>query len=152
VNSVEKIYSGDESNIGVTSDLSMKEFLGSSTLDRLEESQWFMALVSDVSAHFRTDDASGGDIFSRHPLGRGLRLLYMNRLAQLWFNFDSMQCFRKRPIKSYRRLKADIETLTWILVTETVKFVEDLFCERIGGDSDSIGTQYDALLTRLNII
>ena len=138
------------------------DFLGADTLDRLEETQWLLALMRDVGECFSCNSSgsgsgsgSGSDLFMQHPLGRSVRLLYMNTLARVWYNFDSLQCFRARPIRSYRRLKADLETLTWTLVRETAHFLLDFSGSGSGSEEqarESVCTQYTSLLTRLNIM
>ena len=135
--------------------LSMSNFLGTETLDRLEETQWLLALIDDISVAFSDKSrltSSEQDIFTVHPFGRGIRLLYMNRLAQIWYNFDSLSCFRARPIRSYRRLKNDIQTLSWILVNETIQFLVKLNEGTTTGTSEEVSAEYSALLTRLNVV
>jgi hypothetical protein len=171
------------------------DYLGGETLDRLEETQWLLALIRDITAAFRADDgfcananadadgATGGrvggggedegakhqgkdnhkegDLFSQHPLGRSVRLLYMNHLARMWYDFDSLQCFRTRPVRSYRRLRADLQALTWVLVTETQRFLRGLpdraaaavwASEGGGGGREQVAAEYTQLLARLNLV
>lgn len=124
--------------------VSMREFLGDG-LDRLEESQWLLALMSSVTTYFEqhsTLSASSGGLW------KALRVEYMNRLARIWYDFDSLRAFRARPVRSYRRLKSDISRLTWVLVRETVQFLAE---EAEGEEVSQLVSRYSELLNRLGL-
>jgi hypothetical protein len=110
-----------------------------STIERWEESQWFFAFVEDISGFFPTEQIHS----------KSIQLIFLNRLALIWYNFDSLSTSNSRPIKSYRRLKRDIEALTWVLVKETKRFVELLQTEE--GDEESQSQSYLELLARWKI-
>jgi hypothetical protein len=127
----------------------------SSTAERWEESQWFFGLVEDASSFLSPDRI-------RFP---SVQLSLLNKLALVWYNFDSLPTAKSRPIRSYRRLKKEIEALTWILVKETKSFLESLPCsdpargkkedddaeEREEEQEAAISLAYRDLLRRLQI-
>jgi hypothetical protein len=112
---------------------------GDSTIERWEESQWFFALVEDISDFFPVD-------LIRF---KSVQVTFVNRLALIWYNFDSLSSSASRPIKSYRRLKKDIEALTWTLVKETKRFVESVQGE--GQEEERLSQSYHDLLVRWKI-
>ena len=83
-------------------------------LERWEETQWFFSLLEDISQYFPIDQIHS----------KKIQLQFLNQLALIWYNFDSLSTARSRPFKSYRRLKKDIEILTWIVIKETKQFIE----------------------------
>jgi hypothetical protein len=121
---------------------SIAQFLGDNLMERWEETQWFLAMIEDISAYLPME------LLTNHAV----TLVYVNRLAHIWYNFDALQSAKSRPYKTYRRLKRDIETLTWTLVKETRTFLESANCYTANSDSsDSAEHSYRKLLFRLNI-
>lgn len=126
----------------------MEKFIGNNLLERWEENQWFLALIEDISTYLPIEMLTN----------KAVTLVYVNRLAHIWYNFDGMQTAKSRPYKTYRRLKRDIETLTWSLVRETKTFVQNIdnisctgsdIIDRIALESEE--DAYRDLLIRLNI-
>lgn len=116
-----------------------------STLERWEESQWFYALLEDISSFLPMELITN----------KSIQLTLVNRLALIWYNFDSLSSSKSRPIKSYRRLKKDIETLTWILIKETKKFLENMTTSTSDSNDPlceaEVSISYENLLQRLHV-
>jgi hypothetical protein len=111
----------------------------SSTMERWEETQWFFGLVEDVSSFLSTDSIRFSSV----------QQSLLNKLALIWYNFDSLPTAKARPIRSYRRLKKEIEALTWILVKETKIFLTQ--AEEGEQEEAAIFVAYQDLLGRLQI-
>ena len=125
----------------------LRDFVGDTLLDRWEESQWFLAMIEDISVYL--------------PIGlvtnKQVMLVFVNQLAQIWYNFDSLKVAKTRPFKTYRRLKRDIESLTWALVKTTKGFLESAeysapTCDDMSPPGrDIVEVSYRNLLDRLGI-
>lgn len=97
-----------------------------------EEMQWFMQLIESVALTLPIENICD----------KSVEQIYLNTLALVWYNFDKLACAKSRPFKSYKRLKADITQMTWLLVNQTVAFL---------ATTDVTGDKYISLIDRLNI-
>ena len=115
--------------------VSIRDFIqGDSDISsKWEETQWFMQLVEEVAAALPVESLPNKQI----------EQLYVNTLALIWYNFDKLSCGHSRPFKSYKRLKADISQITWLLVNQTIAHITTF-------DDPSSGS-YTSLVERLNI-
>jgi hypothetical protein len=102
------------------------------TAERLREAEWFRGLVEDLSLILRPKDI----------LNENIRGMYVIELSKIWFDFDSLVTAKKRPIKTYSRLKKEIETLSVSVASATKYFLEK------GNIDDEEG--YAQLLLRLD--
>jgi hypothetical protein len=134
---VQEISQPDSSRVQTIS-----EFLGgeeeAGVMHKWEETQWFMSLLEDLSLFLPSSS-----------LSHAVRLIYVNRLARLWYNFDSISEGRRRPFKTYRRVKTVVEELTWILAKETKSFAENSSLRREGSVREE--EAYEELLRRLHL-
>lgn len=117
--------------MGVT----VRDYLdGESNLsNKLEETQWFLALVEDVARECPVDRLSMAVTRlgqSQHVgvSGRGggsgvVHRRFVWALAKTWFHFDAWAS-RRRPVRSWQRLRREMEDRTWILARATVEFLD----------------------------
>ncbi|GMH67127.1 hypothetical protein TrST_g14094 [Triparma strigata] len=89
---------------GSTTDLGRKEI----------EKSWFLTLHS-------TATSAASTLHSTNPT---VHKLFVENLARVWFNFDTLRPARSRPFKSWARLKKVIEEDTRVLIEQTKRFVE----------------------------
>eukprot|EP01041_Mallomonas_annulata_P006636 gene6636-13445_t len=140
------VYIEDTNDAPADNLVTVKNFLGttnnnsivnvdnviSSQPDRLEEFHWFLALTTDISFELAVDTIQP----------EKLRTKFVNILAKIWYNFDALHCASARPIRSYGRLRREIESLTWTIVRETKRFLMTnekkirLCDEKNGNDKD----------------
>lgn len=115
-------------------EVSISQFIqGTSDVSsKWEEMQWFMQLVQSVAATLPMETICD----------KNIEQTYVNTLALVWYNFDKLACAKSRPFKSYKRLKADITQMTWLLVNQTVTFL---------ATQDVTAQKYISLIDRLNI-
>lgn len=66
---------------------------------------------------------------------------YVRVLAKIFFNFDALKSSVTRPIKSWKRVKMDIESLSWALAKSTKEFL----MQEEGGEEE----EYVHLLHRM---
>ena len=82
--------------------------------NKVLEMHWFIGLIDSTSKYLPPETI----------VIKELKTRFLNVLAKIWYNFDSLASTKTRQIKSYGRLKRDINTLTWVLVRETKKFID----------------------------
>jgi len=124
----------------------VEDFLTSSTNLGVKESEkaWFLSLHAFCTSLKITSPA--------------VRKIFVEHMARIWFNFDSLPTARRRPFKSWGRVKTVIEECSKTLVENTGKFQDREEGERGGnaggdggGNENNVGARYKELLKRLNL-
>jgi len=102
-------------------------------IDRMEENAWFANLIRELILFLPEEDFDNA--------GGGEKKHYVRVLAKIFFNFDALKSSVTRPIKSWKRVKMDIESLSWALAKSTKEFL----MQEGGGEEE----EYVHLLHRL---
>jgi len=76
-----------------------------------------------------------------------VRRTYMSSLRRIWFDFDCTAPVR-RPVRTYARLKAEVEEATWALARATKTFMAHKWNE----PQAALAVEYDNFVERLEII
>ncbi|GMI03329.1 hypothetical protein TrRE_jg11617 [Triparma retinervis] len=100
-----------------------------------EEKAWFLALHKKATL-----------VKIRDP---DVRKAFVEHVARIWFNFDSLPTARNRPFKSWSRCKKILQECTDVIIEQTKKFGENE--EEWRGGEGTAGRRYKELLKRLNL-
>lgn len=120
---------------------------------RWHETDRFLALLSAIAELDPLGAAHGGD-------GGGsdagccvrVRERFVERLAAIWYDFDTLAACRRRPFRSWSRARRTIEELTWSLVNATETFTrERVERDEFAGDTRAEAAAFEGMLERLNI-
>jgi hypothetical protein len=84
-------------------------------IDRIEENAWYANLIRELVLFLPEEDFDNA--------GGGEKKHYVRVRAKIFFNFDALKSSVTRPIKSWKRVKMDIESLSWALAKSTKEFV-----------------------------
>ncbi len=79
---------------------------------RWEDMQWFRSLRQKISQYLPC-----------HTLCSAMRKPYLLALRRIWFDFDCL-AHTRRPIRTYARLKAQIEEASWALARATKSMLQ----------------------------
>ncbi|GMI21798.1 hypothetical protein TrCOL_g7207 [Triparma columacea] len=118
-------------------DNTVGDFLRSNTnlQAKEEEKAWFLTLHKKATKLKISDP--------------DVRKTFVEHIARIWFNFDSLPTARNRPFKSWSRCKKVVQECTEVIIEQTEKFVETEEAER--GGKGPVGMRYKELLKRLNL-
>ena len=76
---------------------------------------------------------------------------FVQRLAGVWYDFDTLAAARRRPFKSWERAHRTIWELTWALTNNTAAFGSSRVASGEFPDDDAEAAAYEELLERLNL-
>jgi hypothetical protein len=93
-------------------------------VDRWEEQQWFFALMEEISS----------DLPACAIRDDKVRTMYMEAVAKILYNFDSLPVASSRPFRTLARLQRDIAALLRGLARNTRQLL-GLVCS--DGDNDT---------------
>ena len=76
---------------------------------------------------------------------------FVQRLAGVWYDFDTLAAARRRPFKSWERAHRTIWELTWALTNNTAAFGRSRVARGEFPDDAAEAAAYEELLERLNL-
>ena len=131
----EEIHSNkDVFNKSVGDYLDEKDFM-----DKWREMVWFQNLKNELNSHLTF-------LFSNDRYEE-VQQHFQEVIRRVWYDFDSIAAAR-RPIRTYSRLKREIESCSWAIVQTTKVYLDNLQHDV----KEWIIADYKELVGRLNII
>lgn len=111
---------------GVTPERTLAEFLGgeSGVAVRWKEQDWFMRLMLEAGSVVPAEQGGVPPALGRLATSGLLRRRFVEQLARIWFNFDTLSAARTRPFRSWARVQAAVVTSTRALLRATNEFVD----------------------------
>ena len=107
---------------------------GDDAIDRVKESAWFRGLVAQLAQFLPAQS---------FPDEGGVRLAFIQILFKIWFDFDGWNNAISRPIKTWGRLKSEIDSRSWALIQSTKAFLQS--------DGRTNADKYNELIKRQGI-
>jgi hypothetical protein len=108
-------------------------------MDKWREMVWFQNLKNELNSHLTF-------LFSNDRYEE-VQQHFQEVIRRVWYDFDSIAAAR-RPIRTYSRLKREIESCSWAIVQTTKVYLDNLQHDV----KEWIIADYKELVGRLNII
>jgi len=128
---------GEKSRTKAAGERTVRELLlsaGDDAIDRVKESAWFRGLVTQLARFLPAQS---------FPEDGGVRLVFSHTLSKIWYDFDGLKTAQTRPIKSWGRLKSEVESRSWTLCQSTKAFLQS--------DGRANTEKYKLLIERLGL-